>query len=120
MFQIFSVQPHRHDDVEERPVDFHHAGAEFVNQLDQARTLLVKELSVARATEEEKVQQIARLRAFQELHKNEASAALARLKETALKGENVFAELMETVRHCSLGQITQALFEVGGQYRRNM
>ncbi len=80
----------------------------------------ISKVELARATEEEKVQQIARLRAFQELHKNEASAALARLKETALKGENVFAELMETVRHCSLGQITQALFEVGGQYRRNM
>ena len=81
---------------------------------------VVSKIELARATEEEKVQQITRLRSFQELHKNEAPAALARLKQVALSGENVFAELMETVRSCSLGQITQALFEVGGQYRRNM
>jgi len=45
---------------------------------------------------------------------------LLRLKETALQNGNLFNELMETVKYCSLGQITQALFEVGGQYRRNM
>ena len=49
-----------------------------------------------------------------------AEAALARLKETALAGGNIFAELMETVRVASLGQITKALYEVGGKYRRNM
>ncbi len=47
-------------------------------------------------------------------------AALARLKAVALAGGNVFAELLDTVQHCSLGQITQALYEVGGAYRRNM
>jgi methylmalonyl-CoA mutase len=81
---------------------------------------VVSKIELARATEEEKEQQITRLRAFHALHKDEASAALERLKQVALSGENVFAELMETVRSCSLGQITQALFEVGGQYRRNM
>jgi len=45
---------------------------------------------------------------------------LHRLKQAALSGQNIFGELMETVRHCSLGQITHALFEVGGQYRRNI
>jgi len=45
---------------------------------------------------------------------------LKRLQEAALKNENIFAELMETVKYCSLGQITHALYEVGGQYRRNM
>ena len=53
-------------------------------------------------------------------NKKEAPAALERLQKVALAGDNIFAELMNTVRVCSLGQITQALFEVGGQYRRNM
>ncbi|TFD92946.1 fused isobutyryl-CoA mutase/GTPase IcmF [Jeotgalibacillus sp. R-1-5s-1] len=77
-------------------------------------------MELARATKEEKETQIANLRAFQEQHANEADAALARLKETAVTGGNLFAELMETVKVASLGQITHALYEVGGQYRRNM
>jgi methylmalonyl-CoA mutase len=77
-------------------------------------------LELARATEEEKQSQLRRLREFQARHANEVPAALKRLKDTAFSGGNVFAELVETVRCCSLGQITQALFEVGGQYRRNM
>ncbi len=81
---------------------------------------VVSKIQLARATDEEKQQQIERLRAFQQRHEKEAAPALARLKQVALKGGNIFAELMETVRSCSLGQITQALFEVGGQYRRNM
>lgn len=78
------------------------------------------EIELARATEEEKVQQINNLRDFQERHKDVADAALRRLKEVARSGENIFAELMETVKVASLGQITGALYEVGGQYRRNM
>lgn len=77
-------------------------------------------MELARATKEEKEQQIANLRAFKERHKDEAPKALARLKEAALNGGNIFAELMETVKVASLGQITSALYEVGGQYRRNM
>jgi methylmalonyl-CoA mutase len=77
-------------------------------------------VELARATEEEKQSQLRRLRDFQRRNKKEAPAALERLKQVALAGENIFAELMNTVRHCSLGQITQALFEVGGKYRRNM
>ncbi|GGK25994.1 Fused isobutyryl-CoA mutase [Caldalkalibacillus thermarum] len=77
-------------------------------------------LELARATKEEKDQQIANLRAFQERNKDKAPQALERLKETARSGGNIFAELMNTVRVASLGQITQALYEVGGQYRRNM
>lgn len=77
-------------------------------------------LDLARATEEEKQSQLDRLRAFHERHAQEAPAALKRLQEAALSGGNIFAELMKTVRSCSLGQITQALFDVGGQYRRNM
>jgi len=81
---------------------------------------VISGIELARATEEEKRQQIERLRAFHVRNADEAPQALARLQAVALKGENIFAELMETVRYCSLGQITKALFEVGGRYRRNM
>jgi methylmalonyl-CoA mutase len=60
------------------------------------------------------------LREFRKRHQTEAPAALAKLQQTALEGGNVFAELMETVKVASLGQITHALYEVGGKYRRNM
>ena len=61
-----------------------------------------------------------RLHAFHLQHSDNSDTALERLKEAARNNENVFAELMNAVRVCSLGQITQAFFEVGGQYRRNM
>ena len=77
-------------------------------------------VELARATEEEKQSQLRRLQEFQRRHEKDAPAALERLQEVALAGENIFTELMNTVRYCSLGQITQALFDVGGQYRRNM
>ncbi len=77
-------------------------------------------LELARSTEEEKQSQIRRLREFQAAHENESDMALCRLKSAAVNGENIFAELMSAVRYCSLGQITDAFFEVGGQYRRNM
>jgi methylmalonyl-CoA mutase len=77
-------------------------------------------IPLARATKEEIESQLSRLAEFHEEHKKEAPAALERLQEVALAGGNVFAELMEAVRVCSLGQISQALYEVGGQYRRNM
>jgi methylmalonyl-CoA mutase len=75
---------------------------------------------LARATREEKEQQILNLRAFQELNGVKAQAALRRLQETAIAGGNIFADLMETVKVASLGQISHALYEVGGKYRRNM
>jgi len=77
-------------------------------------------LELARATEEEKQSQLRRLEDFKKRHAAEAPAALERLQQVALSNGNVFAELMNTVRACSLGQITQALYAVGGQYRRNM
>ncbi|MGD8564043.1 MAG: methylmalonyl-CoA mutase family protein, partial [Desulfarculaceae bacterium] len=77
-------------------------------------------VELARATEEEKHSQLKRLHEFHQAHAEESPAALNRLKEVALSGGNIFAELMDTVRTCSLGQITQALYEVGGQYRRGM
>lgn len=78
------------------------------------------EIELARATTEEKEQQIVNLRAFQERNRDAAPAALRRLQEVAMAGGNIFAELMETVKVASLGQISAALYEVGGQYRRNM
>jgi methylmalonyl-CoA mutase len=81
---------------------------------------LTETLELARATEEEKQSQLQRLAAFKQRNAKESAPALQRLQQTALSGGNVFAELMNTVRFCSLGQITQALYAVGGQYRRNM
>ena len=75
---------------------------------------------VVRSTEEEKRQQIANLREFQARHAAEAPAALSRLADAVLRDENVFAVLLETVRHASLGQIMDALFQVGGRYRRSL
>ncbi|MBW9104413.1 fused isobutyryl-CoA mutase/GTPase IcmF [Paraburkholderia phenoliruptrix] len=77
-------------------------------------------IALARSTDEEKQSQLARLRDFQARHREAAPAALERLKRAVMDDENVFAVLMDVVRVCSLGQITHALFEVGGQYRRNM
>jgi methylmalonyl-CoA mutase len=79
-----------------------------------------QKLVLARSTDDEKKSQLKRLAGFQERNAENASAALARLKRTVIENGNVFAELMSTVRSCSLGQITTALFEVGGQYRRSM
>ncbi|QAV25621.1 methylmalonyl-CoA mutase [Neobacillus thermocopriae] len=80
----------------------------------------IESLQLARASYEEKQLQLENLRKFHEEHKDEVEAALARLKHVAVSGGNIFAELMETVKVASLGQITKALYEVGGQYRRNM
>jgi len=91
----------------------------FLNP-EQAHTEETEKLDLMRATEEEKISQLRRLREFQHRHAGHAPAALKRLQHAALTGENIFAELMQTVRTCSLGQITQALFEVGGRYRRSM
>ncbi len=75
---------------------------------------------VIRSTEEEKQQQIQTLQAFWKRNEGKAAEMLQRLKSVAINNGNLFEELMETVKHCSLGQITRALYEVGGQYRRNM
>ena len=77
-------------------------------------------IALARSTGEEKERQLERLGAFHERHADAAPAALERLRDAVIREENVFAVLMDAVRCCSLGQITDALFEVGGQYRRNM
>ena len=78
------------------------------------------EIELARSTTEEKESQIARLKNFKEKNSEASTLALQRLRDAAINGENVFAELMNAVRVCSLGQITETFFEVGGQYRRSM
>lgn len=75
---------------------------------------------VIRATEEEKQYQIKALKAFQDRNADKADTALRNLQKAAINGENVFEQLMEVCKSCSLGQISNALYEVGGQYRRNM
>ncbi|UAY52390.1 methylmalonyl-CoA mutase family protein [Ferruginibacter albus] len=75
---------------------------------------------VVRSNKEEKDAQVNALNFFHNLHNNKSAEMLKRLQQTAINNENIFAELMETVKYCSLGQITHALYEVGGQYRRNM
>ncbi|MDO9115014.1 MAG: methylmalonyl-CoA mutase family protein [Polaromonas sp.] len=77
-------------------------------------------LELARSTDEEKQSQLARLQDFHQRHAKEAPAMLKRLQQAVIANDNVFEVLMDAVRVCSLGQITHALFEVGGQYRRNM
>jgi len=80
----------------------------------------VHDLELIRSTESEKQAQIGHVRQFQAMHADEGAAAIARLQEVARIRGNVFAELMQTVKSNSLGQISAALYEVGGEYRRNM
>ncbi|KGN42993.1 fused isobutyryl-CoA mutase/GTPase IcmF [Knoellia aerolata] len=77
-------------------------------------------VELARASESEKESQLARVRAYRETHREEAEVALERLREAAMSGDNVFAVLMDAARVCTLQQVTDAFFEVGGQYRRNV
>ncbi len=79
-----------------------------------------REIELSRASTEEKDACIARLRAFQAAHAAEAPGALKRLADACLTDRNGFAALLDAVEHCSLGQITHALYEVGGEYRRNL
>jgi methylmalonyl-CoA mutase len=77
-------------------------------------------IELARSTDDEKQSQLTRLENFHRRHAEDGPAALAALQQAAIDNQNVFEKLMDAVRVCSLGQITTALFEVGGQYRRNM
>ncbi len=81
---------------------------------------VLETLELARSTPQEKESQLARLQVFHAAHAHEAPAMLKRLQQAVIDNGNVFEVLMDAVRVCSLGQITNALFEVGGQYRRNM
>ncbi len=88
--------------------------------LNKAGSPTILPAEVIRSTSTEKDLQIKNLNAFHERHKNKSSLMLKRLQDVAVNNGNLFEELMETVKYCSLGQITHSLYEVGGQYRRNM
>jgi methylmalonyl-CoA mutase len=79
-----------------------------------------QKIELIRSTEDEKQSQLKRLRDFKARHKAESGPMLVRLQQAVIDNQNVFEVLMDAVRVCSLGQITNALFEVGGQYRRSM
>ena len=89
----------------------------FVNP---QKDIAVQPTKLSRSSEKEKNNQIKRLHKFQEKHNKISSVMLNRLKLTATRGENVFEVLVEATKYCSLGKITEALFEAGGQYRRSM
>jgi isobutyryl-CoA mutase len=92
-----------------------------VNTFRNANTDPVPQaLELIRSSEQEKQSQLKRLRAFHEKNAPQSGAMLERLRQAVVRNDNVFEVLMDAVRVCSLGQITHALFEVGGQYRRNM
>src|SRR5699024_8277827 len=80
----------------------------------------IDSMELDRATKEEKELQIRNVNQFKETHKNEVDEAIVRVKKVTSEDGNIFKELMETVKVASLGKITSALYEVGGQYRRNM
>ncbi|MFT6632582.1 MAG: methylmalonyl-CoA mutase [Bacteriovoracaceae bacterium] len=79
-----------------------------------------QEIELTRASNEEKDEQINRLNKFKDLHADKAAAQLEKIKETALNNENIFEQILEAVKYCSLGQITEVLYDIGGRYRRNM
>lgn len=91
-----------------------------VNTFKTEESDIIPEVQMTRSTPEEKMDQINRLNKFHEKNKNHSKEYLEKLKMVALSGENIFEELMETVKYCSLGQITNVLYEVGGKYRRNV
>ncbi|MBL7687388.1 MAG: methylmalonyl-CoA mutase, partial [Bdellovibrionaceae bacterium] len=92
----------------------------FVNAATLAEGYVPPKIELARASYEEKNLQLNRVHEYQKTHQSEAMVALRELREQALSGGNIFAGLMKAARHCSLYQMTQALYEVGGQYRRNL
>jgi methylmalonyl-CoA mutase len=93
-----------------------------VNTFLSARDATEQHMSVVliRSTEDEKDRQVAAVRGFNARNAQRASAALSQLQNVCTTGGNVFAELINSVKSCSLGQISRALYEVGGQYRRNV
>ena len=92
----------------------------FVDPATLKEDYVHPKIEMARATQDEKRQQLENVTAFQEKHEKEALDQLEKLKATALKGENLFEALMEAARVCSLFQMTEAFYEVGGRYRRNL
>lgn len=93
---------------------------QFINPKTLGEDYVPEKIELARASLDEKNQQLNNVLVYQKQNSEEAALQLAKLKEAALKGQNIFAALMDAARVCSLHQMTQALFEVGGQYRRNL
>ncbi|HMY50113.1 MAG TPA: methylmalonyl-CoA mutase family protein [Rhodocyclaceae bacterium] len=91
-----------------------------VNTFLNPKGMAQQEIELARSSEDEKQSQLARLADFQARNAEEAPKWLAKLKQTVIENGNVFAVLVDAVKYCSLGQITTALYDVGGQYRRSM
>ena len=91
-----------------------------VNTFRNPHETVPESIELARSTDDEKQSQLRRLAEFHAAHAAESPAMLARLQQAVIENRNVFEVLMDAVRVCSLGQITGALFEVGGQYRRSM
>ena len=87
---------------------------------DGGKGSIPRNVELSRASTEEKEGCIARLSAFQRAHEPEAKPVLERLRRACLKNENTFEALLDATEHCSLGQITRALYEIGGEYRRNL
>lgn len=92
----------------------------FIDPKTMAAGYVPPKIELARASYEEKTAQLTRVRAYQKAHTADAAHELANLKRAALAGENIFDALMSAVRVCSLYQMSQALYDVGGQYRRNL
>ena len=92
----------------------------FINPKTLEASYVPEKIELARASYEEKDSQLTHLGDFKESNSSRAQDELRKLKEAALSGANVFEALMECSRYCSLHQMTQALFEAGGQYRRNL
>ena len=91
-----------------------------VNTFLNPKGMAQQEIELARSSEDEKQSQLARLADFHARNAAEAPEWLAKLKQTVIENGNVFAVLVDAVKYCSLGQITTALYDVGGQYRRSM
>ena len=87
---------------------------------DNIKEQMGEEIEISRASDEEKMDQIHRLNEFKKMHETTSQQQLEKIKEVALSNGNVFEQLLEAVQHCSLGQITEVLYSVGGKYRRNM
>ena len=96
------------------------AVARMEDQGVQIRLRPPQMVELARATEDEKSSQLRRVQEFHAAHSVEAAEAIDKLKHASINHENVFAALMDAARVCSLQQVTEAFFEVGGQYRRNV
>ncbi len=92
----------------------------FIDPKTQVEGYEPPKIELARASQEEKNQQLQSVLNYQKSHADRAGEEIQKLKEAALQGENIFAALMSAARHCSLYQMSQALYEVGGQYRRNL